>query len=202
MASGAGTTDASVGSARRGRSTSTVEAIAAPKRGSTAEHTVARMHSSARRLVWPALAVVAVVGGYGYAAGRLREPWQNTALPYVALALVLLLGVVPYLHWLSRVYIITTRRLVVRSGFVIRSRQEVLLTRGFDVTMRRGPLQALVGSGTLFIDTGAEDPVVLRDVPSAKLVQATLADLMELSHNAPGTKRQQQIAATRRPFDP
>jgi membrane protein YdbS with pleckstrin-like domain len=179
-----------------------VEAIPAPKRGSTAEQTVARMHSSARRLFWPALAVAAVSAGYGYAAGRLPEPWENSALPFVALALVVLLGLIPYLLWLSRVYTITTRRLVVRSGFMIRSRQEVLLTRGFDVTMRRGPLQTLAGSGTLFIDTGGEDPVVLRDVPSAKLVQATLADLMEHSHNAPGTKRQQQIAATRRPFDP
>jgi membrane protein YdbS with pleckstrin-like domain len=202
MASGAGTTDAAVGQSRRGRSAAPAEAIGAPKRGSTAENVVARMHSSARRLILPALAVLAVCGATGYFAGRLPEPWENAALPFVALALVVLLGLLPFLVWLGRVYTLTTRRIVLRSGFFVHSRQEVLLTRGYDVTLRRGPLQALAGSGDILVNTGGEDPVVLKDVPSAAQVQAALADLMELSTHVVGTKRQQQIAATRRPFDP
>lgn len=199
MASGAGTTDAAVGRSRRGRSSAPIEP---PKRGSTTETTVARMHASARRLVLPGIAVLGVSAATGYLSGRLTQPWERIALPVGAVALLLLLGVIPYLVWLSRVYVITTRRIVLRSGFFLRSRQEVLLTRGFDVTLRRGPLQALSGSGHVLIDVGADEPVVLRDVPSAALVQAALADLMEYSTNVVGTKRQQQIAATRRPFDP
>jgi membrane protein YdbS with pleckstrin-like domain len=202
MASGAGTTDAAVGQPRRGRSGAPVEPIAAPKRGSSSEHVVARMHSSARRLILPALIVIAVSGATAYFAGRLPERWQNIALPFVALTIVILFGLIPYLAWLGRVYTITTRRLVVRSGFLVRSRQEVLLTRGFEVTLRRGPLQAMTRSGDVFVDMGTEQPIILKDVPGAAQVQAALADLVELSTHAPGTKRQQQIAATRRPFDP
>lgn len=202
MASGAGTTDAAVGQSRRGRSGAPSEAIGAPKRGSTSENVVARMHSSARRLVPSAIAVLAVCGATGYLTGRLPEQWQNAALPFVALGLVVLVGVLPFLVWLGRVYTLTTRRIVLRSGFVVRRRQEVLLTRGYDVTLRRGPLQAMAGSGDILVNTGAEEPVVLKDVPAASQVQAALNDLMELSTHVVGTKRQQQIQATRRPFDP
>ncbi|BDZ45879.1 PH domain-containing protein [Naasia aerilata] len=202
MASGAGTTDAAVGQSRRGRSNAPGEAIGAPKRGSSSESVVARMHSSARRLILPGIAVLAVCGAAGYFTGRMPEPWENTALPFAALVLIVLLGVIPFLRWLGRVYTLTTRRIVLRRGLVIRSRQEVLLTRGYDVTLRRGPLQAISGSGDIIVDTGGEDPVVLKDVPAAVQVQAALADLMELSTHVVGTKRQQQIQATRRPFDP
>jgi len=202
MASGAGATDAAPRQSRRGRSSVHVEPIPAPKRGSSEEHVVARMHSSARRLLLPALIVVAACAAGGYFAGRLPEGWQNQALPFALAAVVLLFGLLPFLVGLNRVYTITTRRLVVQSGVVIRHRQEVVLTRGFDVTMRRGPIQAMSGSGDVFLDTGTERPMVLKDVPDATLVQAALADLVELSTHAVGTARQQAIAATRRPFDP
>ena len=202
MASGAGTTDAAAWQSRRGRSTTSVEPIPAPKRGSTEEHTVARMHASGRRLVLPVLALVVLAAAAGYLPGKLPEAWQNQALPFALGALALLLGLVPFLAWLSRVYTITTRRVVVRSGVLIRTRQELLFTRGFDVTMHRGPLQRLAGSGDVAIDSGADEPLVLKDVPGAPLVQAALADLMEVSTHALGTPRQQQINATRRPFDP
>jgi membrane protein YdbS with pleckstrin-like domain len=203
MASGAGMTDAAAWqSSRRGRSTTSVEPIQAPKRGSTSEHTVARMHASARRLVFPVLVLLVLAAAGGYFAGRMPEPWQNQALPFALAALALLLGVVPFIAWLARVYTITTRRVMVRSGFLVRRRQELLLTRGYDVTLHRGALQRLAGSGDVAIDTGADELVVLKDVPSARLVQAALADLMEVSTHAAGTPRQQQIAATRRPFDP
>lgn len=202
MASGAGPTDAASRQSRRGGSHAAVEPIPAPKRGSTQEHIVARMHSSGRRLLLPA--AIVVIAGFlaGFLPGKMAEPWQNQALPFVLAAAVLLLAVIPFLRWRNRVYTLTTRKLVVQAGVLIRHRQEVVLTRGFEVTMRRGPLQAMSGSGDIFVDTGTDRPIVLKDVPDAELVQSTLADLMELSTHAVGTPRQQAIAATRRPFDP
>jgi membrane protein YdbS with pleckstrin-like domain len=200
MASGAGMTDAALSPGKRGRSGASTEVIGAPKRGSNSEHVVARFHSSGRRLILPAIATVAACAGTGYLAGRMPESWGAAVLVAGAL-LVFGLGIVPFVLWSSRVYTVTTRRIVVRSGFLVRSRQEVLLTRGFDITLRRGPLQLLAGSGDIVLETGG-DPLVLRDAPSAKLVQAALADLVEYSTTATGTGRQQRINATRRPFDP
>src|SRR5215218_7717412 len=62
MASGAGTTDAAAWqSSRRGRSATSVEPIQAPKRGSTSEHAVARLHASSLRLVLFGVALLLAV---------------------------------------------------------------------------------------------------------------------------------------------
>jgi membrane protein YdbS with pleckstrin-like domain len=105
-----------------------------------------------------------------------------------------LLWVLPLLNWLAHRYVITTRRLVVRRGLVVRVRQELLHGRGYDVSLRRGPLQTLFRSGDVRINTGLEAPVVLKDVPNARLVVAALQDLMEAAGNP--------AASRRPPYDP
>lgn len=165
------------------------------------ETVIARLHTSGRRLILPAVLLVLIAGATAYLYGNLPEQWENLALPFVAATVVLFVVLFPYLFWLSRVYVITTRRVVLKSGFFTRERQELMHTRGYAVTLRRGPLQFMVGSGDIRIDSGADRPIVLRDVPRAALVQATLADLMENSTHV-ATTRQQQLDATRRPFDP
>ena len=98
----------------------------------------------------------------------------------------------PLLTWLGRNYTITTRRIVLRGGLCVRTRQELLHSRGYDVTVRKAGLQLLFGSGDVRINTGLEHPVVLRDVPGADLVQAALHDLMERSLNPIAARRQQE----------
>jgi uncharacterized membrane protein YdbT with pleckstrin-like domain len=88
---------------------------------------------------------------------------------------------VPLVSWLACNYTITSRRVILRSGLVVRVRQEVLHSRGHDVTVRKSGLQSLFGSGDVLVSTGLDRPVVLRDVPNANLVQAALHDLMEAS---------------------
>lgn len=205
MASGANTADAGVGGARRGaHSAAPSTSTGSLSRGRTEkpEAVIARLHSSARRLILPVLLLIAIGAGTGYLYGNLPESWENLALPFVAATLTLFVVVFPYLFWLSRVYVITTRRVVLKNGFFTRERRELLHTRGYAVTLRRGPLQLIFGSGDIRIDSGADAQTVLRDVPRALLVQATLADLMENSTHVTGTPRQQQLEATRRPFDP
>jgi uncharacterized membrane protein YdbT with pleckstrin-like domain len=104
---------------------------------------------------------------------------MNLAVLAGAGILVVLFCLVPWLRWLSRGYTITTRRTVVRSGMLVRERRELLHSRASDVTVRSSPWQSMVGSGDVLVGTRGEDPLVLKDVPSAKLVQATLHDLIE-----------------------
>ena len=61
----------------------------------------------------------------------------------------------------------------------MRSRQELLHSRGYDLTVRKNAVQSLFRSGDVLVNTGLDRPVVLWDVPGADLVQATLHDLME-----------------------
>jgi len=159
------------------------------------EAVVARLRPHGRALFWPSLALIAILAAAGYFYGSFDEPWQNLAVLGAALLLALLLWMLPLLAWLGRHYTITTRRIVLRSGFFVRVRQELLHSRGYDVTVRKNALQSLFRSGDVQINTGLDHPVVLRDVPGADLVQAALHDLMELSQNPVAARRQQEQSA-------
>ena len=159
-----------------------------------AETVVAGLRPHARILFWPSVALVAVFGATGYFYGSLPEPWQNTALLAAAAVLVLLLWLLPLASWLNNRYTITSRRIIFRHGFFVRTRQELLHSRGYDVTVRQNWLQSLAHSGDVLINAGLEHPLVLKDVPNAALVQQVLHDLMESSRTLVGSRRQEQSA--------
>lgn len=160
-----------------------------------AEVVVARLRPHGRALFWPTLILFSVCGVTGYYSGSLSEPWQNTLLLAGAAAVVTLLWLLPLVSWLTRRYTITTRRIIFVHGIFVRTRQELLHSRGYDVTVRKGALQTLFRSGDVEINSGLDRPVVLRDVPDADLVQEALHDLMEHSANSVATRRQQAQSA-------
>ena len=159
------------------------------------EAVVARLRPHARALFWPSLVLVVTIGLFAYFYGSFDEFWQNLAVLIAAALIVLFLWFLPLFAWLGRHYTITTRRIVLRNGFLVRVRQELLHSRGYDVTVRKGALQTLFRSGDVEINSGLDRPVVLRDVPDADLVQEALHDLMEHSANSVATRRQQAQSA-------
>ena len=146
----------------------------------TDEEVVARLRPHARALFWPTLVLLVTAAGVGFLSGAFREPWQNAVLLTVAGAIVLGGWLVPLLRWSSRNYTITTRRVIVSSGLLARSRQEVLLLRISEITVERRGLQTVLRSGDVIVN----DTVVLADVPSAALVQAAIHDLVESTERA------------------
>ncbi|TFB53967.1 PH domain-containing protein [Cryobacterium tagatosivorans] len=145
------------------------------------------------------MALFLVCGATGYFFGNLREDWQNTALVVAALAAIVLVWLLPLASWLNRRYTITTRRIIFRHGFFVRSRQELLHGRGYDVTVRQTWLQSAFRSGDVLVNSGLEHPLVLKDVPSADLVQQVLHDLMQESQTVIGSRRQEQSALADQP---
>jgi membrane protein YdbS with pleckstrin-like domain len=155
------------------------------------ERVIARLRSNARRLFWPSVVLIAVAGAVGFFAWRIGEVWEIVLLWASAAAVVLLLFLLPLAAWLSRRYTITTRRLIIRHGFFVRVRQELLHSRGYDVAVRRTWLQSLFRSGDVLINSGLEHPVVLKDVPKADQVQRALSELMDHSQTVVAVRRQQ-----------
>jgi hypothetical protein len=145
---------------------------------------IVRLRRSGRHLVGPAIFFIALCFGTGYSWQRFDAPfsWVNTALPIVAAGLTVLLSLLPLIFWLNRVTIITSRRLIVTQGFLVRERTEFVLSRASDAVLRRKPLQLLTGSGDVIVHAGAEGTMVLRDVPRAKLVHRVVAELIERGH--------------------
>ncbi len=155
------------------------------------EQVVARLRPNARALFWPSLILIAASGAAGYFAGRLDEVWEIVLLWASAAAVLLLLFLLPLASWLSRRYTITSRRLIIRHGFFVRVRQELLHSRGYDVSVKRTWLQSMFRSGDVRINSGLEHPVVLKDVPKADQVQRALSELMEHTQTVVAYRRQQ-----------
>src|SRR5690606_30569567 len=109
------------------------------------ESVVARLRPHGRRLFWPSILLIATIGAVAFFFGRLGEEWQNLSLLAGGALFIVLVWVLPLLSWLSHRYIITTRRLVLRKGFFVRTRQELLHSRGYDVTVRKNALQSMFG---------------------------------------------------------
>lgn len=165
--------------------------------GPEPERIVANLRPHGRAMFWPSLVLIGGVGAVAYFSGRFDEEWQNLAVLAGGAAAIVLLWMLPLLFWLAKRYTITTRRIVLRRGLFVRTRQELLHSRGYDVSVRKTALQSLFRSGDVSINTGLENPVVMRDTPSADLVQGALHDLMEQSLNPIAARRQaEQSGAT------
>ena len=158
--------------------------------GPEAERIVASLRPHGRAMFWPSIVLIAGTFAIAYFYGSFDEDWQNLAVLVGGVVLIVLLWLLPLLGWLSKRYIITTRRIVLRHGLFVRTRQELLHSRGYDITVRKNALQSMVGSGDVLINTGLDRPVVLRDIPAADLVQGSLHDLMEKSVNPIAARRQ------------
>jgi uncharacterized membrane protein YdbT with pleckstrin-like domain len=157
------------------------------------EVVIARLRPHGRALFWPTLFLFGICAATGYFSGSLAEPWLNSLLLAGAAAALVLLWLVPLVSWLTRRYTITTRRIILVHGLFVRTRQEVLHSRGYDVSVRRTWLQSLFGSGTIRVSSGTEHRLDLRDVPGAALVQQVLQDLTEQARamqarTAPGSR--------------
>lgn len=143
------------------------------------ERVIARLRPHARALVLPSLTLIVVVGAATFFAVSLDELWMRLAALLGGLLLAALLWLLPLLRWLSTQYLLTSRRVVISRGLLVRTRSEVLLSRSHEVTVRRSGLQGAFRSGDVLLNTGLDRPVVLRDVPRADLVQRALADVMD-----------------------
>ncbi|MEJ3403545.1 PH domain-containing protein [Rathayibacter sp. YIM 133350] len=167
------------------------------------ERVIARIRRHARVLFWPTVLLVASCAAVGYFAWSLPEAWMGWAL-WGGLAAIAFFGwLVPFIWWLGQRCTITTRRVIIRSGFFVRTRQEVAFTRIYDVSVRRSWLQSAFRSGDVLLNSGADRPVVLRDVPRAGLIQRALHDLTDAAHgtttqvhwqNAPSALTDQTVA--------
>lgn len=155
------------------------------------ERVIVLLRAHARALVLPVIVLLAAAGGAAYGATAFDDPWLRLAVAVAGALAVIVLAIAPYVRWLATHVLITTRRIVIRRGLLVRSRQELLHSRSYDVQLRQGGLQRLFRSGDILVNTGLDRPIVLRDLPRAALVQEALVDLMEHSRSSVADARRQ-----------
>jgi uncharacterized membrane protein YdbT with pleckstrin-like domain len=146
------------------------------------EEVVRHLHPHALAVVRPVLVLLVLVGAASFTAAALPAGPHQGALRSVvtgaAVVLGLVLGARPLLRWAATHYVLTTGRLLVRRGVLVRRGRDLPLSRITEVGYRQTPGQRLLRSGTVVVETGGDAAVVLDRVPRCETVVALLHDLL------------------------
>jgi uncharacterized membrane protein YdbT with pleckstrin-like domain len=148
------------------------------------EEVVRHLHPHWLTVFWPIVAFLALVGvaSFGAALVPYGDQQARWRLVIVALALVLalVLVAVPLLRWRTTHYVITTHRLLFRTGILSRHGRDIGLSRITDVSYRQTLWDRIINSGTVSIETAGEGgPTVFSAIPDSDGVQQLLNQLVE-----------------------
>ncbi len=101
------------------------------------------------RAWWVVVAVVALAGVVRLVAGVLDAPQVASRAVWGGAGLVVLVLVWQFLEWLSRLYVLTERRLICVAGVLMQNVADVPLRNVRNVVVVRGVIERLTGLGTL-----------------------------------------------------
>lgn len=119
------------------------------------------MHPHWWYFVGPAVSLfLAIVLGIYVGVGLNGNGSGRKALTIVAIALMIAAAIwliVRYLKWFTTYFVITSHRLIFRTGVLAKSGIEIPLERINNVNFHQSILERLLGAGDLLIESGGED---------------------------------------------
>ncbi len=148
------------------------------------ETVVLRLHPHWVTLVRPVLVLLVTAAVAAFAAAKIPSgSWQGAgrlAVLAVALLVLVVWTVTPYLKWLTTRYVLTTQRLIIRTGIVARHGRDVPLNRINDVSFSETLLERMLRSGSLVVESAGErGQITLAQVPRVEHVQRELYRMVE-----------------------
>ncbi|WP_163753557.1 PH domain-containing protein [Mycobacterium botniense] len=146
------------------------------------EQLVVHRHPHWKRLI-PAVVIFILTSGLAsFAAAVVTATTWDPAAKHVICGVIgaiwlvvvgwLTLG--PFLNWLTTHFVVTDRRVMFRQGVLTRSGIDIPLARIEHVEFRHGIVDRLLRTGTLTIETAAQDPLEFSDIPRVRQVHTLL----------------------------
>ena len=145
------------------------------------EVVVLHMHTHIKTLL-PAiniesiLVIAAAVGSF-FVPENARY-WALATIWIAVLVLSIPLIVIPWIKWSSTTYTVTTKRVITRTGIFTRTGHDLPLSRISDIQIEKNFDDRFFGCGTLALQTSADDPLLLHDVPKVEMVQVEISNLL------------------------
>ena len=128
-------------------------------------------------IIGESILIIAAIVGSVYVPEDSRY-WALPTIWIVVLILSVPLLAIPWIKWISSTYTVTTKRIITRKGIFTRTGHDLPLTRISDVQLEKNFDDRLFGCGTLALQTSADDPLLLRDVPKVEMVQVEISNLI------------------------
>lgn len=149
------------------------------------EEVVFDLHPHWKVLFRPVLIALVTVFAAAFASAQAGDLDQATpvrlAILGVALVVIGFFSIVPAVKWATTHFVLTTKRVVMRTGVLARAGRDIPLFRVNDVTFEHTAWERLFGAGTLTVESAGErGQVTLADIPHVETVQRELYRLIEM----------------------
>ena len=151
---------------------------------SEGEHSVLLLHPHWKTVLMPFLLLVLVVAVAAVLLvviphNKLQAD-ERIAVGAIAVLVAIIWTGIPFLRWRTTTYELTTRRFRLRSGILSRTGRDFPLVRISDVSFSSGPIDRLLSTGRLIIESAGEHgQLVVNEIPDVRKVQARLFQLVE-----------------------
>jgi uncharacterized membrane protein YdbT with pleckstrin-like domain len=147
------------------------------------EQVVRHLHPHWLTLVLPVFVFLLTVGLGGFLlaivpAGSLQT-WLRLAIGVVAAIVLIWFVLVPVLVWKTTHYVITTHRVLIRTGVLNHHGRDIPLQRINDVAFEQTLFDRIIGAGTLQVESAGETgQTVLKNIPHSDQVQQLINKLV------------------------
>lgn len=147
------------------------------------EHEILTVRTHVKALFGAVLILIVMAGAGGFAAAVTGGP-VRPAVIVVALVVIFIWAVLPFLRWFTWTYTVTNRRLIEQKGLLTRTGRIIPLNRVNDVSYEKGLLDRMLGCGTLIVHDASEQAgLQIHDVPHVEDVHRQLTTLVFDAHH-------------------
>jgi len=149
-------------------------------------------------VAWTLLFTALWVLGYKVADSQMDDPGlAQNIVAILSLAFIFYLAAVPFMKWFTTHFVLTTDRLITRSGVIAKHSREIPLERINDVTFNQSILDRALGAGDLLIESAGErGQSRISNVRRPEEVQLTIYKETEENNNRMMSGGGQKQAAT------
>lgn len=145
------------------------------------EVVIFQMHEHVKKILANIVGAFLVLVILGIALAFMPDsvlPWGQWTSAGIAAVLLIIIFVIPFIKWRTTIYIITNRRVITRSGVFSKIGHDIPLSRISNVAYDFGLIDRIFSCGTISLETSADNPLTLTDVPHASEVHVKLTDLI------------------------
>ena len=136
-------------------------------------------------IAWAILGIVIYAVGYRLAEDNIDDPGlvQNIA-GIIAVVLIIWKGIFPIAQWATTSFVLTSDRLITRSGVIAKQSKEIPLERINDVAFTQTILERMLGAGDLMVESAGErGQTRITAVRKPESVQLTIYKEVEDNNN-------------------
>jgi len=149
------------------------------------ETVVVDTRTHVKALILPLLCLVVLLALGTWAQVAIDENVATLVIWIVVAIAIVWFVLRPLTLWATATYTFTDRRLITRSGVIVRRGHDMPLARISDIAYEFGPIDRMLGCGTLIVsDASTHGQIKLHDIPRVEDTQRKVNQLLSKIHDS------------------